>query len=150
MRIREIELDRDLLAQLLSLSAEWEEELSCYGYRRNGPEDYEGKRIFVAEEKGYIVAYLMGFVKEVDWETPVNPAMPHGSTRFIVDEFYVNSAFRSRGIGSQLFRYVEETVREYADYIDLGTATKDYQAIMHFYIEQMGMEFWSARLFKKL
>ena len=149
MECREITLNRITLAQLLALSAEWEEELICYGYRRNGPEDYENKRIFVAEEDGNIIAYLMGYLKEVDWDA-VNPAMRRGATRFIVDEFYVNSAFRSRGVGSQLFRYVEETVREYADYIDLGTATKDYQAILHFYIEQMGMEFWSARLFKEL
>ena len=32
----------------------------------------------------------------------------------------------------------------------VGTATKNYRAILHFYIDELGMEFWSARLFKRL
>jgi len=32
----------------------------------------------------------------------------------------------------------------------LSTATKDYKRILHFYIDEMGMDFWTARLFKKL
>ena len=42
-----------------------------------------------------------------------------------------------------LFRSVE------ADYLTLSTATKDFQAVLHFYIDLLGMDFWSARLVKK-
>jgi hypothetical protein len=32
----------------------------------------------------------------------------------------------------------------------LTTATKNFRAILHFYIDELGMDFWSARLFKKI
>ena len=36
------------------------------------------------------------------------------------------------------------------DYIMLSTATKDYRRILHFYIDELGMDFWYARLFRKI
>lgn len=30
------------------------------------------------------------------------------------------------------------------------SATRNWKAILHFYIEELGMEFWNARLFKKI
>ena len=35
-------------------------------------------------------------------------------------------------------------------HIFLSAATKAYKRTLHFYIDELGMEFWSARLFKKL
>jgi hypothetical protein len=32
----------------------------------------------------------------------------------------------------------------------LSTATKNWKAIFHFYLDELGMKFWSARLFKKV
>ena len=32
----------------------------------------------------------------------------------------------------------------------LSTATKNWKAIMHFYIDEIDMNFWSARLYKHL
>ena len=32
----------------------------------------------------------------------------------------------------------------------LSTATKNWKAIMHFYIDEIGMNFWSAKLYKRL
>ena len=58
--------------------------------------------------------------------------------------------WRSQGVGSALFRYMETRVRPDAEYLMLGTATKNYKAILHFYIDELGMDFWSAALFKKL
>ena len=40
--------------------------------------------------------------------------------------------------------------REEADFVLLSTATRNWRAILHFYIDELGMEFWSARLFKPL
>jgi len=51
----------------------------------------------------------------------------------------------------ELLKMLEERLKEEGtDYIFLSTATKDWRKIFHFYIEELGMEFWSARLFKKL
>ena len=57
---------------------------------------------------------------------------------------------RSRGFGSALFRFAEEAVRGEASYMMVSTATKNWRAILHFYLEELGMDFWNARLFKRI
>ena len=48
------------------------------------------------------------------------------------------------------FRYAEDAVRCDARYIVLSTASKNWKAVFHFYLDELGMNFWSARLFKKI
>ena len=52
MKIRESMLDDRTVETLVNLSVDWEAENSCHGYRRNGREDLEGNRVFLAEENG--------------------------------------------------------------------------------------------------
>ncbi len=132
--------------ELIALSADWAAENSSRGYRRNGIEDLEGNRVFLAEEKGEIAGYLFGKLEKAKQASSV---MPEGTACFEVEELYVNPPCRSQGVGSALFRYAEEAVRGEAEFVTLGTATKNFRAILHFYIDELGMEFWSARLFKK-
>jgi len=49
-----------------------------------------------------------------------------------------------------LFRYAEESVKSETEYMVLSTATKNWKAIFHFYLDELDMTFWSARLFKKI
>ena len=56
----------------------------------------------------------------------------------------------SRGIGKALFEFASAAVEDEADYIVLSTATKNWRAILHFYLDELDMEFWSARLFKRI
>ena len=49
-----------------------------------------------------------------------------------------------------LFAFAEKAVCGQAQMITLSTSAKNYPAVLHFYIEQMGMQFWNARLFKSL
>ncbi len=144
MNIREIQPSGPLTEELLVLSADWESENSCRGYRRNTREDLEGTRVFIAEENDELIGYLFGRQKRANSASSV---MPAGAVCFEVEELYVKPAFRSRGVGAALFRYMEELVE--ADYLTLSTATKDFQAVLHFYIDLLGMDFWSARLVKK-
>jgi len=39
---------------------------------------------------------------------------------------------------------------EKVELILLSTATKNYKAILHFYLDELDMEFWNARLFKRI
>ena len=48
-----------------------------------------------------------------------------------------------------LFSHVENAVADEAAFIMLSTATKNWKAILHFYIDKLDMDFWSARLFKR-
>lgn len=145
--IREAELTEDLLRHLISLSGDWAEENSCYGYRKNERADIEGNRVFVAEEDGAVIGYLFGHKENSEKASSV---MPDGTPFFEVEELYVKPEYRSRGIGQELFRCAEAAVSGEAEFIMLSTATKNWKAIFHFYLEECGMEFWSARLFRKI
>ncbi len=76
--------------------------------------------------------------------------MPEGTPYFEVEELYVIPERRSQGIGEALFRHVEGAVKNEAQYMVLSTATKNWKAIFHFYLDELDMQFWSARLFKKI
>lgn len=148
-RIREAALSPELLETLIALSADWEAEGSCHGYRKNTAADIEGNRVFLLEREtdGAVLGYLFGHAEKAKNSSSV---MPDGTPFFEVEELYVKPAFRGRGWGAALFRAAEEALRGEADYLMLSTATKNWRAILHFYLEELDMRFWSARLFKKL
>ena len=147
MDIYETEINEKVMRELIRLSAEWAAENSCYGYVENKAEDIEGNRVFLAEEGGEVLGYLFGHVSSSKnmWSV-----MPEGTPFFEVEEIFVTAPRRSKGIGSALFRYAEDAVRGEAEYLVLSTATKNWRAVFRFYIDELDMDFWSARLFKKI
>ena len=147
MKIHEVFLNDQTLEQMIRLSEDWAAENSCYGYRPNDRTDIEGRRIFFAEDGGIVAGYLFGRVYPSE---QMKSIMPEGTPYFEVEELYVIPEKRSRGIGAELFRFAEQAVKSDAEYMVLSTATKNWKAIFHFYLEELGMTFWSARLFKKI
>lgn len=148
MKYYEAEPTGSLYERLIALSSDWEAEDSCRGYRTNAEEDLRGRRIFVAEEDGEIVGYLFGLTQQAERSSTV---MDAGTAFFELEELYVIPSRRSQGIGRRLFALAEQAARaEGLGQVLLSTATKDWRAILHFYIEELGMDFWNARLFKKL
>lgn len=145
--VQEIPLTPEVLETLIRLSEDWEAENSCYGYRKNTSADIEGNRIFVAEDQDGVVGYLFGHVETAEKASSI---MLDGTPFFEIEELYVQPERRSKGIGRKLIEYVEEAVSSDAKYILLSTATKNWKAIFHFYLDETGMEFWSARLFKRI
>lgn len=148
IQIKETPLDNNLLHDLLSLSAEWEQEQNCYGYRKNEKSDLDGRRIYTVQNNSEIIGYAFGKICTAEKDSSI---MQQGTTYFELEELFVRQNFRSLGIGKQLFETIESVLKkESISYILLSTSTKNYKAIMHFYLDEIGMEFWSARLFKKI
>ena len=148
MKIFEADLYDELFDYLIAMSRDWEAENSTHGYRKNEREDIEGNRIFLAVEDDRILAYLFGREEKAE---RTNSIMQEGTTFFEVEELYVIPACRSKGIGRALFSYAEQSVKEAGiSFIMLSTASKNFKSILHFYIDELGMEFWSARLFKRV
>ena len=145
--VREAVLTDALVETLIALSRDWANENSCHGYVANDRSDIEGMRIFLAEDGGRVVGYLFGktYVSE-----KASSIKPQGSVCFEVEELYVRPECRSRGIGRALMAAAEEAVKGEVEYLTLSTATKNWRAILHFYIDEVGMAFWNARLFKKI
>ena len=148
MKVYEAQLTDSLQEKLIAMSACWEQENNCHGYRKNAPSDIDGNRIFLAEEKDRILGYLLGHEENA---TKTSSIMEAQTRCFEVEELYVIPECRSTGVGKALFRYAEEHAqKDGVEFLMVATATKDYKRILHFYIEELGMDFWSARLFKKL
>lgn len=147
MRYVETELTPAVLEALKQMSADWAAENSCRGYYANDESDIRGNRIFLALEGDTPVGYLFGQVTRAERTSTV---MEENTPYFEVEELYIAPGWRSRGVGGALFRYAESQVKQDAEYILLSTATENWKAILHFYIDEMGMDFWSARLFKKI
>ena len=143
---KEVQLNDEILSFLIAFSRDWEAENSTYGYRANTKEDIGGNRIFVASKDDRIIAYLFG--RQYRSEN-MRSIMNEGTAFFEVEELYVIPEERNKGIGTKLFRYLEENLTE-EEYIVLSTATKNYRSILHFYLEELDMDFWSARLYKKI
>lgn len=147
MSFEEVALTDEILQRLIAFSRDWEAEHSCHGYRANQAEDIAGNRIFLALEGTETVGYLFGHGFR---SQNMRSIMPEGSACFEVEELYVIPSRRSRGVGKALFEYAAAAVRPEAEYMVLSTATKNWKAILHFYLEELDMEFWSARLFKRI
>ena len=148
MTFKEVELTKEILSELIACSESWEQENSCHGYRKNTEEDIQGNRIFLALEKEQMVGYLFGYMDKGERK---NSIYEKDEPFFEVEELYVKPEFRGKGIGKQLLQYMEEKLKEEkVELILLSTATKNYKAILHFYLDELGMEFWSARLFKRI
>ena len=104
-------------------------------------------RIFLAEDGAEIVGYLFGHKAASERASSI---MPEGTPFFEVEELYVKPEYRRFGLGRRLFVFAEQAVSKDAEFIMLSTATKNWKAILHFYLEELDMKFWSARLFKML
>ena len=145
--VEEMPLTDELLRILIDLSVDWENENSCYGYRKNERADIEGNRVFIVKTKTEVIGYLFGHRELSQKATSV---MPDGTQVFELEELYVKPEYRRKNVGKMMFYHAEEAVCDDADYIMLSTATKNWRAILNFYLDELDMEFWSARLFKRL
>lgn len=146
--VREAAREPLTVQALMRMSEEWAAENSCRGYRANTPADIDGNRVFLAESAGAAIGYLFGHAESAKRASSI---MDEGTRVFEVEEIYVKPEWRSKGVGRALYDLAESAAKEEGvRYVTLSTATKDWKRIFHFYLDELGMEFWNARLFKSL
>lgn len=139
--------DKNYLNNLLALSKDWVEEKCCPAYHANVVEDFLGKNIFVAIFEEQIIAYALGQIKVLKSRTSYNEA---AEKSFELDEFYVSKDFRHQGIGKKLYQYLELSIKEKVDLIRTIATSNQYNELLNFYIDQLGLSFNSALLVKRL
>ncbi len=140
-------LTEEVISELIRMSREWEKENNTYGYYANSEDDIEGRRVFIAERDGRIVGYLFGITEK---EEKGSSIMQAGTSYFEIEELYVIPEMRSQGLGKKLFSFAEDAVSDEAEYVMLSMAAKNWKPLLRFYTEELGMEFWSARLFRRI
>ena len=137
-------LDQTTLYELIELSRRWVEEDCSYGMIENTAEDIE-EPLCVAVDNDKIIGYIFGHYYTTEKKTSY---IDIGCKCFTVDELYVLPEYRSQGVGKELFKRLEDDVKDSCSYITLSTSTKDYKKILHFYVEELDMNFHSAFLIK--
>lgn len=140
------ELDEKTIQKLIELSKKWQEEDCSYGMIANTEEDIK-EPLCVAVDNDEIVGYIFGHYYVTENKTSY---IDIGCECFTVDELYVLPEYRSQGIGKELFKRMEKAVKDSCTYITLSTSTKDYKKILHFYVEELDMNFHSAFLIKSV
>lgn len=146
--IKKQEFSLDLIEKLIPLSQDWIDEDISYGIVKNSVDDFLDKDIYVAYCNDMVIGYLLA---RSTIEEKGNSIIKKGSRVYYIEELYVSKKYRSQNIGKGLFNLAQQYARNNSiNYIDLITSDKDYKRIFNFYIEQLGMEFFSANLIKEL
>ena len=146
IHIKREALDEALTARLIELSRCWAEEGCSHGIVANEAEDLHAP-LWIARDGETVVGYAFGHCYTAERKTGY--VLP-GSRCFELEELYVHPQRRSEGIGRALYQAVRTDIREEADYLTLATSTKDWQRILSFYTEELGMDFHSAFLMQSL
>lgn len=146
MEIRKIDENDILIDTLIKLSVDWENEHNTEGYISNSKDTFRNTEIYVALIDDEVIGYLYGYFRK----SPVSNSVQKINDRiFEIEELYIVPKYRNIGYGKKLYKYIEEDIKDKVDLILLSTATKDYKRILHFYIDELDMTFWNARLYKR-
>ena len=139
-------LNKETIDKLIQLSNKWYCENCSYGMVVNTADDIS-EPLLVAIDKDEIVGYIFGHYYVNENKTSY---IDIGSYCFMLDELYVLPEYRGQGIGRELFKRLESEINNSCAYITLNTSTKDYKKILHFYVDELDMDFYSAFLIKPM
>ena len=135
-----------VLEELLRLSKLWANENCCPAYYENDATEYINHDVYLAIDEGIIIAYALGHISVQKEETSFNKI---GEKAFELDEIYVVCSHRDKGIGKELYRFLEKDILDKVDVIGVMATSYQYNRLLKFYIEELGLQFNHALLVKR-
>ena len=135
-----------VLEELLRLSKLWANENCCPAYYENDATEYINHDVYLAIDEGIIIAYALGHISVQKEETSFNKI---GEKAFELDEIYVVRTHRDKGIGKELYRFLEKDILDKVDVIGVMATSYQYNRLLKFYIEELGLQFNHALLVKR-
>lgn len=134
--------------QLEKLSKQFANENCCNGIIADNQDYFSDKNVAVCVVNNQIVAYAYG---ELETEIKPKSYASVGDKYFYLDEIFVDPKFRSLGYGKKLYAFLEDYAKQNgAKTIRTNAVSKNYVKLLNFYINELGMDFWSAFLVKKI
>ncbi|MBO5394285.1 MAG: GNAT family N-acetyltransferase [Clostridia bacterium] len=131
------------------LSKRFADECCCNGVKAESEEFYRDKKVLVATTTNNLIVGYLYFTIENDTKT--TPYGQKGDLTLWLEELFVLPSYRKNGAGKMLFDFVEQYAKQEGCKSLRGSAvSKDYKRLLKFYIEKLGMDFWSALLIKNL
>jgi len=135
-----------VLDELLRLSKLWANENCCPAYYENDATEYINHDVYLVIDEGIIIAYALGHISVQEEETSFNKI---GEKAFELDEIYVVRTHRNKGIGKELYRFLEKDILDKVDVIGVMATSYQYNRLLKFYIEELGLQFNHALLVKR-
>lgn len=136
------------LDAILRLNEEFCKEKCCNAIITDNIDFFKSKNILVAIIDDLICGYAYG---DINGATKTTTYHKKDDKIFYLEELYVKKQFRNKHIGTKLFEYLEQYAKDnHCKGIELNASSKDYKKLLHFYIDELGMSFFSAFLYKKL
>lgn len=130
------------------LSAKFEREECCNGIVADNQDYFSDKKVAVAKIDNTIVGYCYGKFEMKEKDTS---KFKKGQKSFYLEELYIDKSFRNQEIGRTLYRFIESyAIENGCDWIETTAVSKNYKSLLSFYIDVLGMEFWSAEMIKTL
>lgn len=136
------------LDEVVRLGKKFESEKCCNGIIADDKEYFSDKKVVIAKLNDTVAGYCYGKfeIKQKD-----AGKFKKGQKIFYVEELYVDKPYRGEKIGHKLFSFVENYAKENGcEWIETTAVSKNYKALLSFYIDKLNMEFWSAEIIKKL
>ena len=139
---------KEELPQIAAMSEDFAAEGCCNGIVPETVEELSSYELYVAEENGKLLGYAYGTAETASRKRWF--ILP-GHKNYYVEIIYVKPEYRSLGLGRKLYQKLEDRARELGcETVEVIAVSKSYKKLLHLYIEELGLEFFSAHLMKKL
>ena len=130
------------------LSKKFSEENCCNGIIADNEDYFKNLDVAVILVDNTIIGYGYGTFETNKKDTTFTKK---DELNFVLEEIYICKEYRNCNLGKNLFKFLTDYAKKQGcKTVQTFAVSKNYKALLHFYIDELKMEFWSANLIKKL